>query len=42
MTKAIFWDSDGTLLYANESFKISLIRALENEGYTPDESAVKT
>ena len=42
MTKAIFWDSDGTLLYANESFKISLIRALENEGYTPDEADVKS
>lgn len=42
MNKAIFWDSDGTLLYSNESFKISLIRAMENGGYTPDESAVQS
>lgn len=31
MKKAIFWDSDGTLLYGNESFKCSLMRAfIEN------------
>ena len=33
MKKAIFWDSDGTLLYGNESFKCSLIRAFEEFGY---------
>ena len=32
MKKAIFWDSDGTLLYGNESFKCSLIRAFEKFG----------
>lgn len=34
MKKAIFWDSDGTLLYGNESFKSSLVRAFEEFGYT--------
>ncbi len=33
MKKAIFWDSDGTLLYGNESFKYSLVRAFEQFGY---------
>lgn len=33
MKKAIFWDSDGTLLYGNESFKCSLMRAFEEWGY---------
>jgi len=37
MKKAIFWDSDGTLLYGNESFKISLVRAFEQFGYALDE-----
>lgn len=34
MKKAIFWDSDGTLLYGNESFKSSLIKAFEKLGYS--------
>ncbi len=33
MNKCIFWDSDGTLLYGNESFKCSLIRAFKEFGY---------
>lgn len=37
MKKAIFWDSDGTLLYGNESFKTSLVRAFEQFGYALDE-----
>ena len=37
MKKVIFWDSDGTLLYGNESFKCSLIRAFEKFGYSLDE-----
>ena len=41
MKKAIFWDSDGTLLYGNESFKCSLIRAFEKYGYSLDESVAK-
>lgn len=39
MKKAIFWDSDGTLLYGNESFKSSLVRAFEAFGYVLDEEA---
>ncbi|MBE5794080.1 MAG: HAD family hydrolase [Clostridiales bacterium] len=35
MKKAIFWDSDGTLLYGNESFACSLMSALEEAGYHP-------
>lgn len=38
MKKAIFWDSDGTLLYGNESFKFSLIRAFEKQGYSLEEN----
>lgn len=41
MKKAIFWDSDGTLLYGNESFKCSLIRALDIYGYSVDEKLIK-
>ncbi len=37
MKKAIFWDSDGTLLYGNESFKSSLVRAFEKYGYSLEE-----
>ena len=37
MKKAIFWDSDGTLLYGNESFKSSLVRAFAKHGYSLDE-----
>ena len=29
----IFWDSDGTLLYGNESLKWSLVRAFEEFEY---------
>ena len=29
MNKAIFWDSDGTLIYGNESFAYSLVKACE-------------
>lgn len=41
MNKAIFWDSDGTLLYGNESFKISLVRAFKTYGYELDEEESK-
>lgn len=37
MKKGIFWDSDGTLLYGNESFKCSLMRAFEEFGYILEE-----
>lgn len=40
MNKAIFWDSDGTLLYGNESFKCALMRAMQDAGVEPDEEAV--
>ena len=40
MKKAIFWDSDGTLLYNNESFKCSMIKAIGKAGYTADADAV--
>lgn len=33
MNKAIFWDSDGTLMYGNESFLWSLDKALKNYSY---------
>jgi len=39
--KAIFWDSDGTLLYGNESFKCSLMRAFEKYGYKVEESIAR-
>ena len=42
MKKAIFWDSDGTLLYGNESFKSSLVRALEEFGYTLKEEDARS
>ena len=32
MNKAIFWDSDGTLIYGNESFAYSLVKACEEVG----------
>ncbi len=35
--KTIFWDSDGTLLFGNESFKCSLIKAFGDSGLTLDE-----
>lgn len=41
MGKAIFWDCDGTLVYNNESFKCSLMRALLELGYCVSEEAVK-
>jgi len=41
MKKAIFWDSDGTLLYGNESFKCSLVRAFEKYGYSLEEDAAR-
>lgn len=41
MKKAIFWDSDGTLLYGNESFKCSLIRSFEALGYALDEEVAR-
>lgn len=42
MSKAIFWDSDGTLLYNNESFLCSLDRALRNHNYEIERSIIKT
>lgn len=42
MKKAIFWDSDGTLLYGNESFKCSLIRSFEVLGYSLDEEEARS
>lgn len=41
MKKAIFWDSDGTLLYGNESFKCSLIRSFEALGYALEEEVAR-
>ncbi len=41
MKKAIFWDSDGTLLYGNESFKSSLVRAFEEFGYALEEEEAR-
>ncbi len=42
MKKAIFWDSDGTLLYGNESFKCSLMRAFEEFGYVLEEEEARS
>lgn len=42
MKKVIFWDSDGTLLYGNESFRISLMRAFGEYGYSLDEDIART
>lgn len=39
--KAIFWDCDGTLVHNNESFKCSLLRALDEFGYSISEEEVK-
>ncbi|MBO2516876.1 MAG: hypothetical protein CW338_06295 [Clostridiales bacterium] len=41
MNKVIFWDSDGTLLYNNESFKCSLMRACETYGYFFSEDEIR-
>lgn len=41
MKKCIFWDSDGTLLYGNESFKCSLIRAFKEFGYVLEEDKTR-
>ena len=41
MKKAIFWDSDGTLLYGNESFKCSLVRAFAELGYMLEEDTAR-
>lgn len=41
MKKAIFWDCDGTLVYGNESFKCSLMRAFEELGYSVNEDEVR-
>ena len=41
VNKAIFWDCDGTLVHDNESFKCSLLRALQEFGYCVSEEAVK-
>jgi len=42
VNKAIFWDCDGTLVHDNESFKCSLLRALQEFGYPVSEDAVKS
>lgn len=42
MKKAIFWDSDGTLLYGNESFRISLMRSFSEYGYSLDEDDARS
>ena len=39
--KCIFWDSDGTLLYGNESFKCSLVRAFKEFGYSLEEDKAR-
>lgn len=41
MSKAIFWDSDGTLIYGNESFLWSLDKALSDHGYKIEKSVIK-
>lgn len=41
MNKAIFWDSDGTLMYGNESFLWSLDKALSDHGYSIEKSTTK-
>lgn len=41
MKKVIFWDSDGTLLYGNESFKCSLVRAFHEFGYCLGEDVAR-
>lgn len=42
MNKAIFWDCDGTLVRDNASFKCSLLRALQEFGYSVEEEEVKS
>lgn len=42
MKKSLFWDSDGTLLYGNESFKCSLMDAFSEFSYSLDESVAKS
>lgn len=39
--KAILWDSDGTLLYGNESFKESLIKACAEVQFKLDEETAR-
>ncbi len=41
MKKVIFWDSDGTLLYGNESFRISLMRAFHEYRYSLEEDSAR-
>lgn len=41
MNKAIFWDSDGTLMYGNESFLWSLDKALRNHKYEIEKGLIK-
>ena len=41
MKKAIFWDCDGTLVYGNESFKCSLMRAFDELGYSVNGDEVR-
>lgn len=41
MNKAIFWDSDGTLMYGNESFLWSLDKALKNHDYQIERDLIK-
>ena len=42
MKKAIFWDSDGTLLYGNESFRIALMSSFSEYGYSLDEDDARS
>lgn len=41
LKKAIFWDFDGTLVHANESFLLSLSSALCRYNYTIEKSVLK-
>ena len=41
MSKAIFWDSDGTLMYGNESFLWSLDKVLNDHGYKFEKGVIK-
>lgn len=41
MNKAIFWDCDGTLVHDNESFKCSLLRVLQEFGYSVSEDIAR-
>lgn len=42
MGKAVFWDFDGTLVHANESFLSELDRSLRKHGYTPEREVMRT